>query len=135
MEAERTKREAALAALAARWADDPAIAAARDGSNLVLGAGNPLARLVLIGEAPGGQEEKAGRPFVGPAGKLLDEALAEAGLRRDEIWITNVVKFRPTSPGVGQRKRNRAPTRTETQLFLPWLREELALVEPKALVC
>ena len=135
MEAEREQRVEALVALARRWADDPAIAAARDGSNLVLGAGNPLARLVLIGEAPGGQEEKAGRPFVGPAGKLLDEALAAAGLARDEVWITNVVKFRPTVPGVGNRRRNRAPTRDESQLFLPWLREELAIIEPKALVC
>ena len=131
----RADRLHALDQLAQRWARQPEIDAARDGKRLVLGSGNPEARLVLIGEAPGAQEDRAGKPFVGPAGKLLDAALTDAGLTRDEVWITNVVKFRPTSPGVGRGLKNRAPTRAESALFLPWLEDELDVIAPKALVC
>src|SRR5438132_12524499 len=72
----------------------------------VPGAGDPYARLVLVGEAPGETEARQRRPFVGAAGRLLDEALAKAGLARDEIWTTNPVKCRP-GLGEGPRLRNR----------------------------
>lgn len=106
----------------------------REGRNLVLGEGNPDARLVLVGEAPGGQEERARRPFVGPAGQILNEALANAGLSRDDIWITNIVKCRPATPGLGGRLRNRTPTATEVKHFLPWLLQELDIIGPAAIV-
>src|SRR5712692_6236097 len=78
----------------------------------VPGNGDPHARLVLVGEAPGETEARQGRPFVGAAGRLLDEALAKAGLARDEIWTTNTVKCRPVL-GEPPRFRNRPPTTTE----------------------
>ncbi len=106
----------------------------QEGRNLVPGEGNLNARLVLVGEAPGGQEERAKRPFVGPAGQILTEALTEAGLSRDEIWITNIVKCRPVTPGLGGRLRNRTPTTAEVKLFLPWLIQELNIIDPTAIV-
>lgn len=102
--------------------------------NVVSGEGNSNARLVLVGEAPGGQEERAKRPFVGPAGQILNEALAEAGLTREEIWITNIVKCRPVIPGIGNRLRNRTPTAAEVKHFLPWLLHELNIIDPLAIV-
>lgn len=104
------------------------------GSNLVMGEGNRESAVVFIGEAPGGQEDKQGRPFVGPAGRLLNEVLEEIGLERDSVWITNVVKCRPTSEENG-RTRNRPPSQSEFDDFLPWLERELKLVEPEMLVC
>ncbi|MDI3340843.1 MAG: uracil-DNA glycosylase [Sphaerobacter sp.] len=101
----------------------------------VCGEGNPAAGVVLVGEAPGGREDRLGRPFVGPAGQILAEALADAGIRRDEVWITNVVKCRPTIEGVGGRLRNRTPTPAEVAWFRPWLLRELDIVRPRAIVC
>lgn len=103
-------------------------------SNLVLGEGNRESEVVFVGEAPGGQEDKAGRPFVGPAGRLLNDLLEEIGLERESVWITNVVKCRPTKEENG-RTRNRPPTQAEFDDFLPWLERELKLVEPEMLVC
>jgi uracil-DNA glycosylase len=100
----------------------------------VPGDGDPKARLVLVGEAPGETEARQGRPFVGAAGRLLDEALAKAGLSRDEIWTTNTVKGRPVL-GEGPRFRNRAPTTAEVRLWQPLLEEELTLLSPKVIVC
>ncbi|HUZ02505.1 MAG TPA: uracil-DNA glycosylase [Thermomicrobiaceae bacterium] len=105
------------------------------GRSAVLGEGDPKAPLVLVGEAPGGQEERAGHPFVGPAGQILGEALATVGVVREQLWITNVVKCRPTTPGVAGRLRNRAPTAEEVSWFLPWLDQELELVRPRVIVC
>lgn len=105
------------------------------GKNLVYGEGDPTAALALIGEAPGGQEDRQRHPFVGPAGQILNDALAAIGLKRDEVWVTNVVKCRPTMPGVAGRLRNRAPTSEEVAWFLPWLLRELDVVEPSAIVC
>ncbi len=107
---------------------------ARSSSNLVLGEGNRQAEVVLIGEAPGAQEDKAERPFVGPAGKVLNELLEEAGLKRKSVWVTNVVKRRPTIEKNG-RLSNRPPTQAEFDDFLPWLERELELVKPEMLVC
>jgi len=100
----------------------------------VPGAGDPHARLVLVGEAPGETEARQGRPFVGAAGRLLDEALAKAGLSRDEIWTTNTVKCRPVM-GEGPRYRNRAPTTAEIRHWQPLLEEELQLLAPRVIVC
>jgi DNA polymerase len=92
----------------------------------VPGEGSPAAEIVLVGEAPGATEDQLGRPFVGRAGKLLDEALAAAGIARDDVWITNVVKARP--PG------NRDPKPAEVAHWLPVLERELALVAPRVVV-
>jgi uracil-DNA glycosylase len=103
-------------------------------ANLVLGEGNRSAAVVFVGEAPGAQEDKKARPFVGPAGRLLNDLLEEIGLERDSVWITNVVKCRPTKDENG-RKRNRPPSQAEFDDFLPWLERELKLVKPEMLVC
>ena len=102
---------------------------------LVFGDGletNPV--LMLIGEAPGEQEALQGKPFVGKAGKNLDEFLQALGLRRNEIYISNVVKLRPTKQSKAGRTVNRAPSREEKALFKPWLMREIALVKPAARV-
>jgi uracil-DNA glycosylase family 4 len=95
-------------------------------TNMVPGEGSPTAQFMLVGEAPGASEDKQGRPFVGRAGKLLDELLAEAGLVRDEVYITNVVKARP--PG------NRDPKAAEVAHHMPWLEQQLALVQPGVVI-
>jgi DNA polymerase len=128
-------RRSELDALAHEIERSQEISTVRGGSRLVFGGGNPLASVVLVGEAPGGDEEKQGRPFVGRAGKLLDEALSQAGLSRDDIWITNVVKFRPTEPGAHGRRRNRPPTSEERAAFRPWLDRELRIIGPDSVVC
>jgi uracil-DNA glycosylase len=95
-------------------------------TNMVPGEGNPDADVMLVGEAPGATEDEQGRPFVGRAGQLLDELLAEAGLAREDVYITNVVKARP--PG------NRDPKAPEVAHHLPWLEAELALIQPSLVV-
>ena len=90
--------------------------------------------LMLIGEAPGEQETLQGRPFVGKAGKNLDAFLEAVRLRREEIYISNVVKIRPTKISAAGRVVNRPPSREEKALFTPWLMREIALVRPDALV-
>ena len=90
------------------------------------GEGPADAAVMVVGEAPGRFEDELGRPFVGRAGQLLDELLAEAGLARDEVFITNVVKARP--PG------NRDPTKAEVAHWMPVLEAQLALVSPKLIV-
>lgn len=134
-ERDRDDKHAALTSLEKDLRATEEVNEARGDSNLVVGVGNPAARLVLIGEAPGAQEDRAGQPFVGPAGQVLNEALAEAGLDRNQVWITNAVKFRPTTPGSGKRLKNRPPMRGEVALFRPWLERELAILEPACIVC
>lgn len=95
-------------------------------SNPVLGEGNAHAGIMFIGEAPGEQEDRQGRPFVGPAGKFLDELLSSIGLERKDVYISNVVKFRP--PG------NRDPTPEEKEQCMPWLKMEIALIKPNIIV-
>ena len=97
---------------------------------LVLGEGNPRARLMLVGEAPGRQEEEQGRPFVGQAGKNLDEFLALVEMERGALYIANSVKFRPTKQGASGRLSNRTPTKDEVARFNPWLADEIACVRP-----
>jgi len=93
---------------------------------MVPGEGNPDAEVMLVGEAPGASEDEQGRPFIGRAGQLLDELLAEAGLEREDVYITNVVKARPPE--------NRDPKRGEVAHHLPWLEAELALVQPRLVI-
>ena len=97
-----------------------------EATNLVAGEGNPDAAVVFVGEAPGASEDKQGRPFVGNAGRLLDGLLAEAGLERDAVFITNVVKARPP--------KNRDPKPAEVRHYLPWLVAQLEVIEPKLVV-
>jgi DNA polymerase len=95
-------------------------------TNMVPGEGNPDAAVMLVGEAPGATEDEQGRPFVGRAGKLLEEVLAEAGLQREDVYITNVVKARPP--------KNRDPKAGEVAHHLPWLEAELALIQPALVI-
>src|SRR5690242_3162752 len=104
------------------------------GTQTVFGAGPPDARVMMIGEAPGEQEDREGIPFVGPAGRLFDEGLARSGLRRDRVWVTNVVKHRPWQ-WQGRRKKNRAPKVSEIKACRPWLEQELRLLRPEVVLC
>lgn len=92
----------------------------------VFGEGNPDADIVLIGEAPGKFEDQSGRPFVGAAGKFLDEMLASINLKRADIYITNIVKYRPPN--------NRDPLPEEKRAFLPYLQAQLEVIQPKIVV-
>ena len=95
-------------------------------ANTVFGAGNPAADIMLVGEAPGADEDRQGQPFVGVSGQLLDRMLASIGLDRDTVYITNMLAWRP--PG------NRKPTGEETAMCLPFIRRHIELVAPKILV-
>lgn len=106
----------------------------RKGTQTVFGEGSAHARLVLVGEQPGNDEDLAGHPFVGPAGRLLDKALEEAGIRRSDAYVTNVVKHFKWEPR-GKRRIHMKPNTVEIVACLPWLRAELELVKPRALVC
>ena len=101
---------------------------------LVHGEGRIGARVMLVGEAPGEQETLQGHPFVGKAGKNLNEFLELAGMERSALYVTNAVKFRPTKISAAGRTVNRPPTREEVSLFLPWLRREIELVAPEVIV-
>ncbi|MFG1934242.1 UdgX family uracil-DNA binding protein [Mycobacterium sp. NPDC048908] len=101
----------------------------------VFGAGSRDAEIMLVGEQPGDQEDKAGAPFVGPAGKLLDKALAAAGIDRDRLYVTNAVKhFKFTPPERGKRRIHKTPSRTEVVACRPWLFAEMKSVEPDVVV-
>jgi DNA polymerase len=99
----------------------------------VFGEGPTHARLVIVGEIPGDQEDRLGRPFVGPAGRELDAALKAAGIARDETYLTNAVKHFKFEQR-GKRRIHEAPTRAEVKACLPWLSAELDLLSPQALV-
>ena len=102
--------------------------------HLVFGDGDERAVIVLIGEAPGEQETRMGKPFVGKAGKNLDEFLALSGLDRRALYITNTVKFRPTKISGAGRVVNRPPTQEEIKLSVPWLFRELEMIHPEVIV-
>jgi DNA polymerase len=102
----------------------------------VFGEGTSKATIVLVGEQPGDQEDRAGKPFVGPAGKLLDDALSEAGIDRAQVYVTNVVKhFKWTPSERGKRRIHKKPRSSEIQACRPWLAAELSIVRPQVLVC
>jgi uracil-DNA glycosylase family protein len=104
------------------------------GTQTVFGEGSPNAEVMLVGEQPGDREDIEGRPFVGPAGQLLDEALAEAGIDRDTTYVTNAVKHFKWV-GRGKRRIHQKPTWSETMACRPWLEAELAVVRPRVVVC
>jgi uracil-DNA glycosylase family protein len=104
------------------------------GTQTVFGEGSADAELIFVGEQPGDEEDKAGRPFVGPAGRLLDQALDEAGIDRKLAYVTNVVKHFKWQPR-GKRRIHQKPNAAEIAACRPWLDAELALLKPKVLVC
>ncbi len=106
----------------------------RDATQGVLGDGDPDAPLVVLGEQPGDVEDQEGEPFVGPAGKLLDKALAEAGVDPGDVFKTNVVKHFRWSGTRGKRRIHQSPTRAHVRACGPWLDAELALVRPTGVV-
>jgi uracil-DNA glycosylase len=106
----------------------------RHATQAVFGEGPRGATMMLVGEQPGDQEDRQGRPFVGSAGRLLDECLAAVGLERDELWLTNAVKHFKFEPR-GKRRIHKKPTVTEVQACFPWLEAELDKVAPAMIVC
>ena len=107
----------------------------KDATQTVFGEGSPSARVLLVGEQPGDQEDRRGQPFVGPAGKLLDRALAEAGIDRDTAYVTNAVKhFKFTMSGTGKRRIHQKPDTFEMAACKPWLLAEMALLDPEVIV-
>ena len=106
----------------------------KTGTQVVFGEGPASANAMFVGEQPGDQEDKAGRPFVGPAGKLFDRALADAGIDREQVYVTNVVKHFKWV-GRGKRRIHQKPNWSEVDACRPWLDGELAAVEPRVLVC
>jgi len=100
----------------------------------VFGSGAATARFVFIGEAPGNDEDLAGQPFIGPAGQLFDRALEEAGIARDDAYVTNTVKHFKWEPQ-GKRRIHMKPNAKEITACLPWLRAELAVIQPRVVIC
>jgi uracil-DNA glycosylase len=100
---------------------------AKQAKSLVFGLGNPDADIMLIGEAPGAKEDELGQPFVGASGKFLDKLLSSIHLSRGEVYITNIVKYRPP--------KNRDPKPSEKQEFLPYLFRQIQVINPKLIVC
>ena len=123
-----------LDALRAEAGDCRACDLWKTGTQVVFGEGPAGANAMFVGEQPGDQEDKAGRPFVGPAGKLFDKALADAGIDREQVYVTNVVKHFKWV-GRGQRRIHQKPNWSEVDACRPWLEGELAAVEPRVLVC
>ncbi len=101
----------------------------RNATQTVFGEGPARATLMLVGEQPGDQEDLAGRPFVGPAGKLLDRALTEAGIDRGRIYLTNAVKHFKNEPR-GKKRLHKRPNRYETEVCKVWIDKEISLVRP-----
>ncbi len=97
-----------------------------DATNLVFGEGNPDSKVLFIGEAPGKNEDLQGRPFVGASGKILDQSLENINLSRSDVYITNIVKYRPED--------NRDPSDSEKEQFLPYLLAQILIIKPKLLV-
>ena len=106
----------------------------KTGTQVVFGEGRAHAEAMFVGEQPGDQEDKAGRPFVGPAGKLFDQALEDAGIDRGKVYVTNVVKHFKWV-GRGKRRIHQKPNWSEIAACRPWLDGELDAVEPRVLVC
>jgi uracil-DNA glycosylase family protein len=106
----------------------------KTGTQTVFGEGTESAELMLVGEQPGDKEDLAGRPFVGPAGRLLDEALADAGIDRSKVYVTNAVKHFKWEAR-GKRRLHKRPDATEIAACRPWLDREIELVRPRVVVC
>lgn len=123
-----------LASLRAAAAECRACPLWERATQTVFGEGRASADLVLVGEQPGHEEDLKGRPFVGPAGRLLDRVLAEAGIDRRRVYVTNVVKHFKWEPH-GKRRIHQRPNAREIAACRPWLDAELGCLRPKALVC
>ncbi len=130
---ERARRERSLAQLANAASACRKCAIGYERRNNVYGEGDPCARLMVIGEGPGETEDLLGRPFVGRAGQLLDRMLAAIGLAREDVYICNTVKCRPTLPGP-RGPRNRAPEPDEMANCRPFLDEQIGVVAPAAIL-
>ncbi len=104
------------------------------GTQTVFGEGSETSELMLVGEQPGDKEDLAGRPFVGPAGRILDQALEEAGIDRSTVYVTNAVKHFKWEAR-GKRRLHKRPDTTEIAACRPWLDKEIELVAPKVVVC
>jgi uracil-DNA glycosylase len=106
----------------------------KTGTQTVFGAGRRSAKVMFVGEQPGDREDREGKPFVGPAGRVLDNALEEAGIDRGDAYVTNVVKHFKWIPK-GKRRIHQKPNREEITACRPWLEAELQVVKPKVMVC
>jgi uracil-DNA glycosylase family protein len=104
------------------------------GTQTVFGEGAPRAALMLVGEQPGNEEDLSGRPFVGPAGRLLSRALAQVGIDRASVYVTNVVKHFKWEPR-GKRRIHKKPNHAEVVACHPWIQTEIELVKPRVIVC
>jgi uracil-DNA glycosylase len=106
----------------------------RNATQTVFGEGTAGADVMFVGEVPGDREDLAGKPFVGPAGQIFDQALEEVGIDRGEVYVTNVVKHFKFEPR-GKRRIHKRPNAEEVKACRPWLEAELAVVQPEVLVC
>jgi uracil-DNA glycosylase family 4 len=123
----QTDKAGALAEIAEKIRNDKVTPdLAETATQLVFGAGSPTADVVFIGEAPGKNEDLQGEPFVGAAGKFLNEMLSSIGMSRSDVYITNIVKYRPPD--------NRDPTPDEILDFIPYLKQQLTIIKPKLVV-
>ena len=104
------------------------------GTQTVFGEGKPSSTVMFVGEQPGDKEDLSGHPFVGPAGALLDKALAEAGIDRKTVYVTNVVKHFKWEPR-GKRRIHKKPNAAEVTACRPWLEAEVAVIKPRAIIC
>jgi uracil-DNA glycosylase len=106
----------------------------KNGTQTVFGDGGRRARIIFVGEQPGHEEDLSGKPFVGPAGRLLDQALEEAGIDRSQTYVTNVVKHFKWEPR-GKRRIHAKPNAAEIAACRPWLEAEISLIQPEVIVC
>ena len=104
------------------------------GTQTVFGEGKQSSTVMFVGEQPGDKEDLSGRPFVGPAGGLLDKALEEAGIDRSKVYVTNVVKHFKWEPR-GKRRIHKKPNSAEINACMPWLQSEIRVVKPRAIIC
>ena len=126
----KAEQLAGLRRQAQDWA--PALSLGTLRETMVFATGNPDAKIMLVGEAPGHNEEKEGEPFVGPAGQKLNDILKAMGIRREDVYISNLVKFRPAMPR--QTTNNRKPTPEEMAACLPLVMAEISVVQPKIII-
>lgn len=127
--------DASLPDLAAAAAGCTACELHLEATQTVFGEGPPSARVVMVGEQPGDREDRAGRPFVGPAGRELDRALAEAGIDREQVYITNAVKhFRFERRGASSFRLHKTPSAAQVKACFPWVRAEIDRVGPELVV-
>ena len=122
----RKQKEQAILKLNTRLAADSNLPLKAAATNDVPGEGNPATQILFVGEAPGAKEDVTGRPFVGAAGKLLDDLIASIGLKREDVFIANLIKHRPPS--------NRDPLPEEIAAYTPYLDEQISIIQPKVIV-